>query len=210
MENERLKIFDEHRNQVGAASRKEVHKTGHWHETFHCWFISREDGIDYIYFQIRSETKKDFPNLLDITAAGHILAHETIGDGIREVKEELGIDLSLNQLVSLGVIKDRIVQEDFIDKELGNVFLYQGEGVIDECTLQKEEVSGIVKTEFYSFYDFCLGEKFEINVEGFVMNETGEKVLLNKTVGIDSFVQHEDTYFERVAKLIKDKINHIS
>jgi isopentenyldiphosphate isomerase len=105
MESELIKRFDEHGNQAGVATREEIHKMGYWHETFHCWFIGREEGIDYIYFQIRSGTKKDYSNLLDITAAGHLLAHETIYDGIREVKEEIGIDVSFNELVPLGVIK---------------------------------------------------------------------------------------------------------
>ncbi|MFZ3588496.1 hypothetical protein ACOI1C_04280 [Bacillus sp. DJP31] len=41
MENERLKIFDEHRNEVGAATRSEVHKMGYWHETFQCWLLAQ-------------------------------------------------------------------------------------------------------------------------------------------------------------------------
>lgn len=209
MENEMLKIFDENRDEIGMAAREEVHKVGHWHETFHCWFISEENGMELIYFQIRSDTKKDYPNLLDITAAGHILAHEAIYDGTREVREELGIDVSSNELVSLGVIKDRIIQEDFIDKELGNVFLYQYEGTMDDFNLQKEEVSGIVKADFNEFYEFCLGDKDDINVEGFEVSPAGEKVSIHKTVGKNSFVPHEYSYFERVAKLIRENINRI-
>jgi isopentenyldiphosphate isomerase len=68
VENEKLKIFDEHRTQIGVATLEEVHRIGHWHEAFHCWLISKEGEIDYIYLQIRSDEKKDYPNLLDITA----------------------------------------------------------------------------------------------------------------------------------------------
>ena len=83
MEEELLRIFDSNRNAIGTAPRHEVHRFGYWHETFHCWFICREEGIDYIYLQIRSESKKDYPGLLDITAAGHLLATETVHDGVR-------------------------------------------------------------------------------------------------------------------------------
>jgi hypothetical protein len=44
--------------------------------------------IDYIYRQIRSDINRGYPNLLDITDAEHILAHEMIYDGAREVKEK--------------------------------------------------------------------------------------------------------------------------
>ncbi|MBB6453277.1 isopentenyldiphosphate isomerase [Salirhabdus euzebyi] len=84
MDTERLKIFDDNRNELGVASREDVHKKGFWHETIQCWFISREQDADYIYFQIRSEKKKDYPGMYDITAAGHILANETVEDGVRE------------------------------------------------------------------------------------------------------------------------------
>jgi len=84
MENEQLKIFDEYRNQIGIATREDVHRLGYWHEAFHCWFISKEKGTDYLYLQLRSNTKKDYPNLLDITAAGHLLANETVQDGVRD------------------------------------------------------------------------------------------------------------------------------
>lgn len=70
MEDEFLRIFDEDRNEIGIASRGEVHRLGYWHETFHCWFVTKYDDTDYIYSQLRSAHKRDYPNLLDITAAG--------------------------------------------------------------------------------------------------------------------------------------------
>jgi isopentenyldiphosphate isomerase len=203
MENEKLKIFDEDRNQIGVTTREEVHRIGHWHEAFHCWFISREEGIDYIYLQIRSDEKKDYPNLLDITAAGHLLANETVYDGIREVKEEVGIDVFFNELVPLGIFKYCVIREGFIDRELANVFVYKSNKKMDEFKLQREEVSGIVKAEFNSFYELWLGEKDEIRVEGFEINKAGQKVPINKTVGKNRFVPHEKTYYESVMKSIK-------
>lgn len=58
METEQLKIFDREKNPIGVASREEVHRLGHWHETFHCWFISSEGGRDFVYLQMRSDSKK--------------------------------------------------------------------------------------------------------------------------------------------------------
>lgn len=34
MENEKLKIFNDS-GYLGIATREEVHRIGHWHETFH-------------------------------------------------------------------------------------------------------------------------------------------------------------------------------
>lgn len=57
-EQEKLRIFDENKKQIGVASRSDVHRNGYWHEVFHCWFIINERGMDYIYLQLRSENKK--------------------------------------------------------------------------------------------------------------------------------------------------------
>lgn len=104
MHNEILTIFDEAGSRTGTAPREEVHRLGHWHETFHCWFISKDQEIPCIYLQLRSEQKHDYAGLLDITAAGHLLANETVEDGIREVQEELGLEISFEELIPLGTI----------------------------------------------------------------------------------------------------------
>ena len=199
-----LRIFDENRLPIGVATREQVHKLGLWHETFHCLFIGKEKFEDYLYFQLRSPVKKDYPNLLDITAAGHILAHETIDDGVREVKEEIGIDVSTKDLVSLGVIDYYVTKADFIDQELANVFLYEyDKSTFDDFTLQAEEVSGIFKVEFTSFEKLWLGMLAEVTIEGFELDTNGEKVRTNRIVNKSSFVPHEDSYYESILKSIK-------
>jgi isopentenyldiphosphate isomerase len=62
MKTEKLNIVDEQYHLIGSATREEVHQKGHWHETFHCWIISKEDGKDFILFQLRSNQKRDFPS----------------------------------------------------------------------------------------------------------------------------------------------------
>lgn len=203
-----LKIFDENMKEIGVAPRDKVHKFGFWHETFHCWFVNREEGVDYLYFQLRSETKKDYPNLLDISAAGHLLAHETILDGIREVKEELGIVVSFDALISLGVIKYCVVMENFIDKELANAFLYRSKHTFDDYELQVEEVSGIVRAEFDSFYELWFGNRQKIMIEGFELNQDGSRSSVKKYVSKNSFVPHEDDYYERILTSIRNNIRN--
>lgn len=199
-----LRIFDENRLPIGVATRDQVHKLGLWHETFHCWFIGKDSGENYLYFQLRSPVKKDYPNLLDITAAGHILAHETIDDGVREVKEEIGIDVSAKDLVSLGVIDYCVTTADFIDQELANVFLYEyDKNTFDDFTLQAEEVSGIFKVEITSFEKLLLGMLAEVTIEGFELDMNGEKVWTNRIVNKNSFVPHENSYYGSILKSIK-------
>jgi isopentenyldiphosphate isomerase len=206
LDHETLRIFDENNNPLGTATREEVHKKGYWHETFHCWVISKEDEIVYLHLQIRSKMKKDYPNLLDITAAGHILWNETVQDGIREVKEELGLQVSFEELVPLGLIKYSVVHEGLIDKEQAHNFLFFNKYPFEKYKLQKEEVSGIVKVDFTHFSEFWLGERDEVRIIGFECNHTGNRKTIDKFVSKQHFVPHEISYYKTIIKLISNNI----
>jgi isopentenyldiphosphate isomerase len=203
---EKLKIFDDNRNPIGVATRGDVHKHGYWHEAFHCWFIGKEQGKDYIYLQLRSKDKQDYPNLLDITSAGHLLADETVKDGVREIKEEIGIDVDFEELVVLGALDYCVVNEDFIDKEIANVFLYRSNNSFNDFTLQAEEVSGIGRANFDDFADLWFGVKDEIKISGFQINNDGKKVEFEEKVNKDRFVPHQVSFYKEVVQKIREQI----
>lgn len=204
IDQEMLKIFDNDKNHIGIATREEVHRLGHWHEAFHCWFISKEEGDKYyIYLQLRSSKKKDYPNLLDITAAGHLLAHETILDGVREIKEEIGIEVLPNQLELLGSIDYCVEKENLIDREIAHTYLYIYDQTLSDFVLQEEEVAGIFKTDFNEFYKLWTGSINEITMIG--TNQKGEP-LIEVLVGKDQFVPHYESFYQTIVKLIREKI----
>lgn len=204
MEDEKLAVFDEYGNRLGVASRSEVHKKGYWHETFHCWLAHLDEcsGETNIYFQLRSDKKKDFPRLLDITAAGHILSQEKIEDGVREVHEELGLHLTIDELQSLGIVKGELIQRDMIDRELTHVFLYSKPVAYDEFQLQSEEVSGIFHSTLHDFKALVQKTKEEIDVEGFLVNESGKKDFIKQRVSYHHFVPHERSYLLEIIERI--------
>ncbi|MGA9290659.1 MAG: NUDIX domain-containing protein [Anaerobacillus sp.] len=206
MEDEQIKIFDENRRSIGVATRKEVHASGYWHEVFQCWFVCREHENDYIYFQLRSDSKKDYPCLYDITAAGHLLENETVEDGVREIEEELGVKVSFEELLPVTVMNASIEKENMIDKEIANVFLYRNDKTFNDFQLQLEEVSGIVRAEFNSFYNLWTGETEAIRVHGFRMLSAGEKKAVDETIRKHHFVPHEPSFYETVAKKIKEML----
>lgn len=207
MEQELLKIFDDEGNQIGTATRKDVHRQGFWHEAFHCWFIQREEDKVYIYVQLRSKEKKDYPDLLDITAAGHLLAEETVKDGVREIKEEIGIDVDIEELSPLGIIRYCIEKENFIDKEMANVFLYECSQPFSEYELQQEEVAGIYRIEWDSFKKLWEDGDGKVQMEGFEIGSAGEKIYLEKEADIGDFVPHDRSYYQKVIKGISQRLD---
>jgi len=138
-------IYDENQQHIGVKERAAVHRDGDWHKVFHCWVIYRDDdGTDYLVMQKRGPDKDTFPNLLDISAAGHYQAGEDIRDGIREVQEELGIQVDFEDLVFLGQHKGVAHYENLIDRQFCDVFLLVHKQDIRDYDYQKEEISGLV------------------------------------------------------------------
>lgn len=125
-------------------------------------------------------------------------------DGLREVKEELGIDLSLEDLHSLGVIKDSLNGPGFIDNELCHVFLHAKHQPFDNYLLQIEEVSGIIMVSVTEFEVLWFGEVKEIKVEGFLSSGENEKKSHSMLVTKNDFVTHEDAYIESIIKAIRN------
>lgn len=194
MEDEQLNIFDSKGRLTDTASRADAHKKGLWHETFHCWFIEVKENKTFIHFQLRSPDKKDFANMLDITAAGHLTAEESVEDGIREIKEELGISLSLNDLIYAGKIADEIIIDDFIDRELCHVFIYKiPADTKPDYVFQDKEVAGMVKIEVSEFEKIWSQETFSVIISG-------------NSVSKDNFVPHENSYISSVMNSIKQYI----
>lgn len=186
---ERLKVFDKDYRYIGEETRENVHEKGLWHETFHCWLMDEKN----VYIQKRSAAKKDFPSLYDITAAGHLLATENVLDGIREVEEELGIEVNLEKLVNAGVVSDVIRLPGFIDKEFTNVFLYKSSFSPADFSLQKEEVEGI----------YTVGID---DLKALFLNESNLAICRNLRNGsfcevtLNDFVPHETKYFTEIAE----------
>lgn len=204
MENELFNIFNDDKEPIGVATRAEVHRQGYWHEVFHCWIVAEEAGSDYIYLQLRSEQKKDYPGLLDITAAGHLLAHETVQDGVREMAEEIGVRATIDELTALGVIDYQVEKDSFIDKEIAHVFLYRQQVAFADFTLQVEEVAGIVKARFSDFMALWQGEKTLIPVSGFKLNDNGQRIAFDEQVGREAFVDHPASYYDQVIQRLKN------
>ncbi|MDN5708444.1 MAG: NUDIX domain-containing protein [Planococcus sp. (in: firmicutes)] len=184
---------------TGVATRDEVHRQGLWHETFHCWIVSRELGRTLLHLQLRSQDKADFPGLFDITAAGHIAAHESMKDGVREIEEELGLTLAFEQLTPLGVVHDEISLPGFIDRERAFIYLYEGPRLdLADYRLQRGEVAGMAAVDFQAFFELCMKQTEAIEARGFIETHEGRQPLKRK-LGLSDFVPHEPSYWKQVA-----------
>lgn len=134
-----LNKYGEFTNKI--ATREECHKNGYWHRAVYGFIINKNGDV---LLQKRSANKKLWPNLWDITAGGHVLAGE-LGEQalIREVKEELGIDITENEVKYLVGSTSTNIKGDIINNHFNECYIINKDINPSLIKLQEEEVSDI-------------------------------------------------------------------
>ena len=177
--------------------RKQAHLEAQWHKTFHCWVVDKYHKR--ILFQQRSNNKDAFPNYLDISAAGHILADEKVEDGVREVIEELGIDISLNQLIPMGC---RVEVNDLAN-DRNREFQYIHMLLLDgahEFSPQVEEVSALAWISIEDALRLFSKKIASCVAKGIVLCEHDKKwIEQTRIVSLQDFVPHFENYYLSIA-----------
>lgn len=124
-----------------VETREKCHKEGLWHKAVVVFIINSKGQV---LLQRRSPNKKMWANMWDITAGGHVLEGEFGFQAIiRECKEELGIELSKNDITFIGATTSTNIKGDIINNHFNEYYIANKE--IDETTLQlqEEEVSEV-------------------------------------------------------------------
>lgn len=194
-------IYDGTGKRLGVTKPKsEVHKNGYWHKSFHCWIIYKDrDGNDFIVLQKRASNKKSWPNKLDISAAGHYTTGEGLEGGLREIKEELGVDISRDDLISLGV---RVCIEEFdsksINHEFQDLFFLIDDRALTDYKMSLEEVSGLVAIPVQEGIRLFAKEINNISALGYILNSDKmvQKQLFD--INIEDFIPTLDNYYFKI------------
>jgi len=178
---EYLDVYDKDGTYLGKEKRSVVHQKALWHKTVHCWLY---DKCGNIYFQIRKDKQK-----LYTTASGHVLAGETVKEAFgREIKEEIGIDISYQDATLVNVVSFQLDREDgFRDRAFAHVYtcLYEKEG--EDFSYDPEELLGVVLVNANSALD--LFKKKTGSIHGFVMKKIdGKNVREEKEILLDDFL----------------------
>lgn len=191
---EMLSVYDRELNETGIATRSEVHLKGLLHKVVHCWIIDDSSNEKWVYFQQRSHTKKDFPGLYDISAAGHIDIGEKGEDAVkREIKEEIGIDVDDKKLIFAGCVREQLRLNEFNNNESCEVYLYPVKN--PEFHLG-HEVERLIKISLYEFEKYVFDNSR--NIEAFSV-DNNERLILS----IEEFCIHEKKYLESIIDFMR-------
>ncbi|MCY3833575.1 MAG: NUDIX domain-containing protein [Chloroflexi bacterium] len=190
-------IYDEAQNRIGVKARDAVHRDGDWHQVFHCWVIGREaTGAPFLVLQKR-QAHLDYPNKIDISAAGHLQAGETARDGTRELEEELGLKVAFDELIPLGrrVGLSRI--GDFIDCQICHVYLHECDQPLEDYHYRRDEIAGLVKLRVDNAMRLFTGEV------GCVRAAAAGLDAPEITITRDDFIKSVDNYLMKILILTR-------
>lgn len=211
MKPEIIDVFNERMEHIGCASRKEVHEKGLWHKVFHCWIITQdEEGNQYLIFQLRSPQKESVPNSLDISAAGHLKKGETPIQGLRELREELGVEVTEQRLAFLGVHVEVWCEENRVNREFDYVYFLREDKNLYEYKVQPSEVTGLAKIKIDDGIKLFTKEVSEINAYSVHFDKRGMAIDygFNQKLSISSFAGGErNNYYIKVLLLAKQYFN---
>ena len=143
---ELLLVLDENGNSTNKLEKRSVvHNDLLWHNEIALWILNLEEKS--ILLQRRAKTKKTNPNKLAL-CMGHVCGFDTLEETvIREVKEELWVDISNYPLNKLLVAR--------CSKETNHCFSHHFYIVanipISKITVQLEELSEAVYMNYEEF-----------------------------------------------------------
>ena len=204
MNDELIDIYDSDMNLLGISSKQQAHQEGLWHKTGHCWIIT-EDGN--IWLQLRGSDKQLYPNLLDISCAGHIQIGESTKSGtLREIEEEIGIHLEENNLEKMFTHK-LVFDNPYKNREFCHTYLYKTQLKLTDLKLCPTEVDGMFEADIQDLLDLFLGDKTSINANGIIRSAKGFKCQ-NKKLTTKDFCPHGNKYYQKVFSTIQRFIDN--
>lgn len=156
-----IDYFDENTGKIIGCIEKEIaHKKGLWHKSVHVWIINDNNQI---LLQQRCKEKSLYPNVWDVSFAGHLTSGEDSFTAIiREGMEEFGIKIDTNKIEYLFTNKEKLVYEQIQSNEFVDIYLLRQNVKLEDITFQESEVSDVKYIEIDDFFDMVVSKSEDL------------------------------------------------
>lgn len=146
---ELIDIVDENNELTGQVEERwTAYEKGLWRRTVSCWIMNEKGEV---LLQKRTANKRRNPNKWAKTG-GQVDSGESVEEAIiREVKEELGIEIPKEQIKVIDIYKS-----DDKNKRFGYNFIFVVNYKTEDYILQKEEVAEV---KYLTIEDMELAKK---------------------------------------------------
>ncbi|MDR1694235.1 MAG: NUDIX domain-containing protein [Lactobacillaceae bacterium] len=204
MADELIDIFDSEMNFLGTAMKSQAHHEGLWHKAFHCWIVKpSKDGKHIVWLQLRGKDKDLYPNMLDISSAGHLAAGETAKQGIREIEEEIGLKVEPEKLVKLFTNIQNIMVENMINKEFNPTYVLKTDAKLENLKMQPEEVDGVYEAVIQDLLELVSGRKKHAKINGLYRNDDNSYKKEEKDITTGDMAPHGEKYYTKIFETLQ-------
>jgi isopentenyldiphosphate isomerase len=199
---ELLEVFDADGWGTGRAkARGPIHRDGDWHLAFFCWIVRAGPRGPELVLQKRSAIKDVWPGRFDASAAGHVRFGETRAEMLREVEEELGLEIAESELVRLPRHRQEHRHPNgIIDREHHELNLLRCDLPFEAYRPSPLEVSGLAALPAAELADLAEGRRERIATE---LVEFGPGGPIRRTpldFRRENLVPYDDGYHSRLAE----------
>lgn len=190
-----IDIYNENHKHLGICEKSLAHKLGLWHEVINGIIVNKKNKS--VIFQIKNAKHNKIHDMdkIELSVGGHYQAGEKVEDGIREIKEESGLDVAFEDLIYLGERQvSTVVKEDYIVREFQKIFIipYIGDVMMLRC--QDDEVTGFIEFKIEECIDLFL--KSRPSIVG--ANSSGEKVEVTLNNFVKAYLEGDELYLRLV------------
>lgn len=201
MADELIDIYDENMNHLGTAMKSQAHREGLWHRVFHCWIVNKDS--QKVWLQLRGKDKMIYPDMLDVSAAGHLHSGEKPKDGIREIEEELGLTVNVDKLTKL--FTRLSVQEDsgLCNREFCSTYVLAADKNIEDVKMQPEEVDGVYEADIDDIINLMKGKVEFVTLVGYRRNQDNSYTKEVRAAALKNFLPHGKDYYIKVMETLK-------
>lgn len=200
MKREILDIFDENFILIGHSDYKTIHDKGFWHQVIHCWIMDPTSHL--VIYQKRGKNKIIYPEMLDVSVAGHCRIHENPEITVkREAHEELGIKIDRRNLVKIGLRKNISSSENNTNKEFQHIYFYKMKIDPNKIKINNSEIQYIV---LLNPEDVREAIETRISIDGIKLKNGS---YISERISYKEFIPSIDNYNLIIPLTIKEYLN---
>ncbi|WP_227134638.1 NUDIX hydrolase [Halorubellus salinus] len=212
---EMVDLYDAQGNPLNEKKElSQVHRDGDWHRTFHCWIVNPDIHGGSVLLQRRGEWKQNWPGKVDTSAAGHYDVGESLEDGgLRELREELGVEADVEDLIDAGTrIEVEEAEEGVKNYEFQDVRFLLSDKEIDDFDASYPEVGGLIYMPVSACLRLLSGESDVETGHGYSFVSQEDEDQPEKQYGDfkltrDDFIPSIDRFYFKSAILAKRILN---
>ena len=203
---ETFDLCDDRGRPLGIAKDRElVHHDGDWHRSFHCWVVDTTAPAEpAVVLQRRSAAKQTSPGLWDVSVGGHYMAGEGIEGGLREMQEELGLEVDATQLVRAGWRREVVVFENgLIEREIQDVFFLFRPLWLAQLHPDPTEVSGLARVPLDTLYQLAQSRLADAVAPGARVAASGRLETLDVALSPSLLVPRSGRYYQKATRFAR-------